>query len=116
MRPIDGEALSNKTAKLESAGLEHLIVRCQKCRHWKQHTAVDSEGNLIYLDSGNCGTRETNKDDYCSFAEVRCKDCERYYGAVQQARFGEIGLCDFDDRLVKPSDYCSKGKRREDNA
>lgn len=46
---------------------------------------------------------------------VRCKDCKRYYGAVQQARFGEIGLCDFDDRLVKPSDYCSKGKRREDD-
>jgi hypothetical protein len=48
-----------------------IVLRCQNCRYWKQHTGVDSEGNLVYLDSGNCGPRETNKDDYCSFAVRR---------------------------------------------
>lgn len=71
MRPIDGEALSNKTAKSEFYIFEHLIVRCQDCRYWKQHTAVDSEGNLVYLDTGNCDTLVTNKDDYCSLAVRR---------------------------------------------
>ena len=56
-----------ETKKQEINAVE--VVRCQKCRYWKQHTAVDSEGNLVYLDSGNCGARGTNKDDYCSFAE-----------------------------------------------
>lgn len=51
------------------------VVRCQNCRHWKQHTGVDSEGNLIYLDSGNCGLRVTNKNDYC-FLAVRREDNE----------------------------------------
>lgn len=50
-----------------------IMIRCQNCRHWKQHTAIDSEGNLVYLASGNCGIRETNKDDYCSLA-VRRED------------------------------------------
>lgn len=92
MRLIDAEQLKHKINNSELYGTKEWenvldmafdcetvdavpVVRCQNCRCWKQHTAVDIEGNLVYLDSGNCGVRVTNKDDYCSLA-VRREETE----------------------------------------
>lgn len=37
---------------------------------------------------------------------VRCKECKDNYGTEEKP------YCDFTDRLLKPTDFCSRGERK----
>lgn len=48
---------------------------------------------------------------------VRCKDCKRCDGFPEPDNIQplEVGICKFNMRAVEPNDFCSYGKRREEN-
>jgi hypothetical protein len=86
--------------------------------HWKITYTTNIRGRNELCETDMVLMRDLENIPTVDAVEViRCEDCKHYYCSVQQGLPPEeIGLCDMDNRLVIPSDYCSKGERREDNA
>lgn len=69
------------------------------------HIVIHGDGSVTYTDGHNFGNAK-------AIEVVRCKDCKR---CVPDAVCGQIGRlwCKL-RRLVKPDDFCSYGKRKEE--
>lgn len=44
---------------------------------------------------------------------VRCKDCKNNYNTCTNHGINQP-MCDFTDRMLKETDFCSRGERREE--
>lgn len=55
--------------------------------------------------------KETEKEDLVSV--VRCKDCKNNYYTCTNHGINQP-MCDFTDRMLKETDFCSRGERREE--
>ena len=44
---------------------------------------------------------------------VRCKDCKNNYNTCINHGINQP-MCDFTDRVLKETDFCSRGERREE--
>jgi hypothetical protein len=53
----------------------------------------------------------TEKEDLV--AVVRCKDCKNNYNTCTNHGINQP-MCDFTDRMLKETDFCSRGERREE--
>lgn len=88
-------------------------IHCDVCNeHERPMLTIDNLYELMYQEGVEKSCKHfKNKADFVEV--VRCKDCKHREARICDIAGNEILSCNYSGFAVKPTHYCSYGKRKE---
>lgn len=83
--------------------------------NWSQDVAIDMAIESLRADTVSRSQYQglLNAIGKVYVEVVRCKDCKNNYNTCTNHGINQP-MCDFTDRMLKETDFCSRGERREE--
>ena len=88
-------------------------MKCYECK-WLDRSVVLTSYPPQYRCTLGFGSHYADHEcEYDFMPIVRCKDCKNNYNTCTNHGINQP-MCDFTDRVLKETDFCSRGERREE--